>query len=85
MLLWAHALFLPRLALQSGQNHQFVFAKRWVADKTIIDFIKLIHMGTCFEVAKSKTDLAVDIVNFTAIIAIANLEIALYDCYCCWC
>jgi len=31
-------------------------------------------MDTCFEVAKSKTNLAVDIV--------ADWEIALYDCYC---
>lgn len=31
-------------------------------------------MDTCFEVAKSKTNLAADIV--------ADWEIALYDCYC---
>ena len=31
-------------------------------------------MDTCFEVAKSKTNLAVDIA--------ANQETALYDCYC---
>jgi hypothetical protein len=30
--------------------------------KTIVDFIKLIDMDTCFEVAISKTNLAVDIV-----------------------
>ena len=67
LLLWAHVLFLRCLVLQSGQNHQFIFEECWVEDnhssasKTIIDFIKLIHMDTCFEVAKSKTNLAVDI------------------------
>lgn len=40
-------------------------------ETTIVDFIKLIHMDTCFEVAKSKTNLVV-----------ADWEIALYDCYC---